>query len=133
MPWRGQATKQDGRLECELRALAIPGGVAWVQRQPENPPYPAPITSTAVVPLTCAWGLCRCELEGQELLTRARQRGPARRGGVAPHEGRRRRACSGYGAERRAARTVKGPFLFYPRTPRPRRRDSSKRRGPSDD
>ncbi|KAJ1136936.1 hypothetical protein NDU88_003350 [Pleurodeles waltl] len=124
--WPCHETRWPPRAQALCRSDS--GGVAGVWRQPENPPYLALLTPITAVPLTCAWGLRRCESGGQTLATRSRQRGPGQRGGVASPEGRGWCSRSGCEAAWRATRTVKTRDCFI-RFLDPWRGDLLKHRG----
>ncbi|KAJ1087552.1 hypothetical protein NDU88_000719 [Pleurodeles waltl] len=103
---RGRATKQDGRLERELRAEAVPEG-RWGRgdsRTTHRVRCPSTLTTSAT--RNHVRGPRRSGTQGRKLATRPRPIRPDKRGGVASSGDRGRRARSGKEQTEQAAGTA---------------------------
>ncbi|KAJ1156849.1 hypothetical protein NDU88_009568 [Pleurodeles waltl] len=87
-PGRGRATKQDGRLERELRAEAVPEGRRGREDSRATHRVRCPSTPTTVVTRNHVRGPRRSGTQGRKLATRPRPIRPDKRGGVASSEDR---------------------------------------------
>ncbi|KAJ1189409.1 hypothetical protein NDU88_006154 [Pleurodeles waltl] len=92
---RGWATKQDGRLERELRAEAVPEGRRGREDSRTTYRVRCPSTPTTAATQNHVRGPRRSGTQGRKLATRPRPIRPGKRGGVASSEDRGRRARSG--------------------------------------
>ncbi|KAJ1130732.1 hypothetical protein NDU88_009082 [Pleurodeles waltl] len=107
MGWgRGRATKQDGRLERELRAEAVPEGRRGREDSRTTHRVRCPSTPTTAVTRNRVRGPRRSGTQGRKLATRPRPIRPGKRGGVVPSEDRGRRARSGKEQAEQAAGTA---------------------------
>ncbi|KAJ1207698.1 hypothetical protein NDU88_003088 [Pleurodeles waltl] len=139
---RGRATKQDGRLERELRAEAVPEGRRGREDSRKTHRVRCPSTPTTAATQNHVRGPCRSGTQGRKLATRPRPIRPDKRGGVASSEDRGRRARSGKEQAEQAAGTAGAVTtrisLQHQQTPvdlRPptgRRGDTAKGCGPFD-
>ncbi|KAJ1207226.1 hypothetical protein NDU88_002618 [Pleurodeles waltl] len=103
---RGRATKQDGRLERELRAVAIPEGRRGREDSRTTHRVRCPSTPTTAATRNHARGPRRSGTQGRKLATRPRPIRPGKRGGVASSEDRGRRARSSKEPAEQAAGTA---------------------------
>ncbi|KAJ1153325.1 hypothetical protein NDU88_006086 [Pleurodeles waltl] len=92
---RGRATKQDGRLERELRAEAVPEGRRRQEDSRTAHRVRCPSSLTTAATQNHVRGPRRSGTQGRKLATRPRPIRPDKRGGVASSEDRGRRAGSG--------------------------------------
>ncbi|KAJ1129687.1 hypothetical protein NDU88_008053 [Pleurodeles waltl] len=105
-PGRGRATKQDGRLERELRAEAVPEGRRGREDSRTTHRVRCPSTPTTAATRNHVRGPRRSGTQGRKLATRPRPIRPGERGGVASSEDRGRRARSGKEQAEQAAGTA---------------------------
>ncbi|KAJ1193710.1 hypothetical protein NDU88_003006 [Pleurodeles waltl] len=106
---RGRATKQDGRLERELRAEAVPEGRRGRRGREDSQTthrVRCPSTPTTAATRNHVRGPRRSGTQGRKLATRPRPIRPGKRGGVASSEDRGRRARSGKEQAEQAAGTA---------------------------
>ncbi|KAJ1188766.1 hypothetical protein NDU88_005523 [Pleurodeles waltl] len=103
---RGRATKQDGRLERELRAEAVPEGRRGREDSRTTHRVRCPSTPTTAATRNHVRGPRRSGTQGRKLATRPRPIRPGKRGGVASSEDRGRRARSGKEQAEQAAGTA---------------------------
>ncbi|KAJ1207394.1 hypothetical protein NDU88_002785 [Pleurodeles waltl] len=103
---RGRATKQDGRLERELRAEAVPEGRRGREDSRTTHRVRCPSTPTTAATRNHVRGPRRSGTQGRKLATRPRPIRPGERGGVASSEDRGRRARSGKEQAEQAAGTA---------------------------
>ncbi|KAJ1182061.1 hypothetical protein NDU88_007256 [Pleurodeles waltl] len=103
---RGRATKQDGRLERELHAEAVPEGRRGRVDSRTTHRVRCPSTPTTAVTRNHVRGPRRSGTQGRKLTTRPRPLRPDKRGGVASSEDRGRRARSGKEQAEHAAGTA---------------------------
>ncbi|KAJ1190874.1 hypothetical protein NDU88_000193 [Pleurodeles waltl] len=103
---RGRATKQDGRLERELRAEAVPEGRRGREDSRTTHRVRCPSTLTTAGTRNHVRGPRRSGTQGRKLATRPRPIRPYKRGGVASSEDRGRRARSGKEQAEQAAGTA---------------------------
>ncbi|KAJ1213723.1 hypothetical protein NDU88_001355 [Pleurodeles waltl] len=139
---RGRATKQDGRLERELRAEAVPEGRRGREDSRTTHRVRCPSTPTTAATQNHVRGPRRSGTQGRKLATRPRPIRPDKRGGVASSEDRGRRARSSKEQAEQAAGTAGAVTtrisLQHQQTPvdlRPpteRRGDAAKGCGPFD-
>ncbi|KAJ1136808.1 hypothetical protein NDU88_003222 [Pleurodeles waltl] len=87
---RGRATKQDGRIERELRAVAIPEGRRGREDSRTTHRVRCPSTPTTAATRNHARGPRRSGTQGRKLATLPRPIKPGKRGGVASSEDRGR-------------------------------------------
>ncbi|KAJ1156081.1 hypothetical protein NDU88_008806 [Pleurodeles waltl] len=116
---RGRATKQDGRLERELRAVAIPEGRRGREDSRTTHRVRSPSTPTTAATRNHARGPRRSGTQGRKLTTHPRPIRPDKRGGVASSEDRGRRARSGKEPAEQAAGTAGAvtTHIHLPTTP----------------
>ncbi|KAJ1150112.1 hypothetical protein NDU88_002910 [Pleurodeles waltl] len=116
---RGRATKQDGRLERELRAQAIPEGRRGREDSRTTHRVRCPSTSTTAATRNHVRGPRRSGTQGRKLATRPRLIRHGKRSGVASSEDRGRRARSGKEQAEQAAGTAGGVTtrIHLPTTP----------------
>ncbi|KAJ1150551.1 hypothetical protein NDU88_003342 [Pleurodeles waltl] len=116
---RGQATKQDGRLERELRAEAVPEGRRGREDSRTTHRVRCPSTPTTAATRNHVRGPRRSGTQGRKLATRPRPIRPGKRGGVASSEDRGRRARSGKEQAEQAAGTAGAVMtrIYLPTTP----------------
>ncbi|KAJ1219196.1 hypothetical protein NDU88_006767 [Pleurodeles waltl] len=103
---RGRATKQDGRLERELRAEAVPEGRRGREDSWTTHRVRCPSTPTTAATRNHVRGPRRRGTQGRKLATRPRPIRPGKRGGVASSEDRGRRTRSGKEQAEQAAGTA---------------------------
>ncbi|KAJ1100891.1 hypothetical protein NDU88_005966 [Pleurodeles waltl] len=103
MRGRGRATKQDGRLERELRAVAIPEGRRGREDSRTTHRVRSPSTPTTAATRNHARGPRRSGTQGRKPATHPRPLRPGKRGGVASSEDRVGRARSGKEPAEKAA------------------------------
>ncbi|KAJ1201033.1 hypothetical protein NDU88_004849 [Pleurodeles waltl] len=103
---RGRATKQDGRLERELRAETVQEGQWGREDSRTTHRVRCPSTPTTAATQNHVRGSRRSGTQGRKLATRPRPIRPGKRGGVASSEDRGRRACSGKEQAEQAAGTA---------------------------
>ncbi|KAJ1179865.1 hypothetical protein NDU88_005098 [Pleurodeles waltl] len=103
---RGRATKQDGRLERELRAEAVPEGRRGREDSRTTHRVRCPSTLTTAATRNHVRGPRRSGTQGRKLATRPRPIRPDKRGGVASSEVQGRRARSGKEQAEQAAGTA---------------------------
>ncbi|KAJ1202693.1 hypothetical protein NDU88_006490 [Pleurodeles waltl] len=103
---RGRATKQDGRLERELRAEVVTEGRRGRKDSWTTHRVRCPSTLTTAATRNHVRGPRRIGTQGRKLATRPRPIRPDKRGGVAPSEDRGRRARSGKEQAEQAAGTA---------------------------
>ncbi|KAJ1130515.1 hypothetical protein NDU88_008866 [Pleurodeles waltl] len=103
---RGRATKQDGRLERELRAEAVPEGRRGREDSRTTHRVRCSSTPTTAATRNHVRGPRGCGTQGRKLATRPRPIRPGKRGGVASSEERGRRARSGKEQAEQAAGTA---------------------------
>ncbi|KAJ1105499.1 hypothetical protein NDU88_002905 [Pleurodeles waltl] len=103
---RGRATKQDGRLERELRAEAVPEGRRGREDGRTTHRVRCPSTPTTAATRNHVRGPRRSGTQGRKLATRPRPIRPGKRGGVASSEDRGRQARSGKEQAEQAAGTA---------------------------
>ncbi|KAJ1137657.1 hypothetical protein NDU88_004055 [Pleurodeles waltl] len=139
----GRATKQDGRLERELRAEAVPEGRRGREDSRTTHRVRCPSTPTTAATRNHVRGPRRSGTQGRKLATRPRPIRPGKRGGVASSEDRGRRARSGKEQAEQAAGTAGAVTtrIHLPTTPTNtrgpspptgRREDAAKGCGPFD-
>ncbi|KAJ1209709.1 hypothetical protein NDU88_005082 [Pleurodeles waltl] len=104
---RGRATKQDGRLERELRAEVVPEGRRGREDSRTTHRVRCPSTLTTAATRNRVRGPRRSGTQGRKLATRPRPIRPDKRGGVASSGDRGRRARSGKEQTEQAAGTAK--------------------------
>ncbi|KAJ1110489.1 hypothetical protein NDU88_007840 [Pleurodeles waltl] len=102
----GRATKQDGHIERELRAVAIPEGRRGREDSRTTHRVRSPSTPTTTATRNHARGPHRSGTQGRKLATRPRPIRPGKRGRVASSEDRGRRARSGKEPAEQAAGTA---------------------------
>ncbi|KAJ1100620.1 hypothetical protein NDU88_005701 [Pleurodeles waltl] len=103
---RGRATKQDGRLERELCAKAVPEGRRGRADSRTTHRVRCPSTPTTAATRNHVRGLRRSGTQGWKLTTRLRPIRPDKRGGVVSSKDRGRRARSGKEQAEQAAGTA---------------------------
>ncbi|KAJ1120020.1 hypothetical protein NDU88_008203 [Pleurodeles waltl] len=128
---RGRATKQDGRLERELRAEAVPEGRRGREDSRTTHRVRCPSTPTTSATRNHVRGPGRSGTQGRKLATRPRPIRPGKRGGVASSEDCGRRARSGKEQAEQAAGTAGAVTtrIHLPTTPTNTRGPSPPHRG----